>query len=172
MGLNSEQKPSLTPTTFGSFNSKLTISLPYKLLKQTLQLPENLRSMVLGHEYYSGDSKLLGISITEALYNKNAAPGNWKPSLEGAADGSISSVEKISGVKNFSSSKKALSISGKPAIIATMVYDNSKGNRIEQKVLVVMDGFVAWAITAIYVQSSEAAETIANQVVSSVSITQ
>lgn len=170
VGLNSEQNPSLTLTTLGSFNSKLKISLPFKLHKESLQVPENLRAMILGHEYYTGDSKLLGISVMEGLYNKSAMPANWKPSLEGAAEGSINSVSKVPGVKNFSSNQKKITISGKPAIIVTMTYDNSQGKKHEQKLLIVIDGYVSWLITAIYSQSSEAAKSVTNQVFSSVSI--
>lgn len=170
LGLIAEQNPPLNETTFDNFESKLSLGLPFLLVPQTITLPENIRSMLSGYEFYSGNNKLLGISISVGLYNKNAFPQNWKPSLEGAADGSINNVAKMSGVKNFSSSKRSTTVSGRPAIITTMNYDNKNTSQVEQKGLVVVDGYVLWQISVFFSQKEDASRNVANQILQSVSI--
>lgn len=170
-GLLGEKAIPLTELTLGNFGSKLTIKVPFAFTRDTLDLPVDSRSFIAKHEFYSGNNKAIGISITNALYKNPTDSPDWKPSLEGAADGSVMNVSNSTGVRNFTSGMESLTVSGIPARIATMQYTNSNDAKVEHKAFVLMDNNIIWAVSIIYKQEDESSRNLAKQIIQSMAIT-
>ncbi len=168
LGVIAEKNPPLTENVYGSFGSKILISVPYTLKKESINIPENARSMLSGNEFYGTDGRhAMEIGIANMLYNKEAFPKNRKPNLEGVAEGTINGM---AGNKNFSSTKEYINVSGIPAIIVTMIYEDPKLSRHEHKALILVDGYVCWSIGLLYKYDNETARNTAKKVFQSLSV--
>lgn len=170
IGLEAEKKPIMKETVLGNYGSKLTVKLPIELKEETMALPEYSNNAIDKHIFFTGSNKFMVVSIINGLYKKQIDRKNWTPNLEGAAEGSIESVSQSKGVKNFSSTKQYISVSGIPAIIVTMRYINSKSVPVEQKGFILMDNFVGWFVNITCKQDDTASQEMVQKILNSISI--
>ena len=105
----------------------------------------------------------LGSEIWKLL-NEKALP-DWPPSLDKFADALRDATLKIPGIKDLAYTKKATSISGKPALFAYMPYSDPKHDAmIEHTILYVQDGYMIWAIRIAYMMNDEETRSAASPV--------
>lgn len=170
LGLQAEQNPPLNELTLGKFDSKIKVSVPFELnAGKRINVSEDIRPYILGQERLEGYNKTMGLEITNAFYDAKLVPVNWKPDLEGAADGAINSLARSPKINNFSSNKTYITVSENPAILAKLSFYDRK-ILVESKILFLVDGYSLWMINTRYSQSDEAARKLVDKILQTVMI--
>ena len=170
LGLNAEQNPSLNQVTLAGIDSICKINVPFGLtMSEPVDVPQNLRAYVKGQKSYQGNNKIMNVLISTCTYDMKSLPKEFKPNLKGAADGSINGISNTLGVKNFTATKSNITVSGKPAILATILYDKNKV-KFERKILFFVDQDYLWMADVMYISGDKTAQKIASEILQSFAI--
>ena len=143
----------------------LTLLLPGHPHDEKLDLPQGAGQLVEAFESYNFTDPSINIGISRAVYRSQDA------NLDGAADGAISGVRNLSGVKLFNESKSETVVDGLAGREMKMTYMNGQF-QMNQFGLVFSRGRECWQIQIIGegLQNRAALENLKDAVFGSIKV--
>lgn len=102
IGLHAAQNPPLNQVALMGVDSTSKLSVPFELKASSkIDVPSDMMKYTKGQESYQGYNKFMGMEVITFCYEEKILPIDWKPSLEGAAEGDINGIAKASSITNF-----------------------------------------------------------------------
>ncbi len=152
--------------TYGAAPS-ITISSPVELTKQAdLEVPEEIRRLIIASSNYSYSNWLAGIEIAVAT---NSYDPSVQTSLDGAVNGVQSSIGQEEGVTLISSNLESFSISSVEGrkISGTL---NQRGDVLSYTALILVDENRLWTIMLSHEESDTQGAAIIERMINSIKI--
>lgn len=142
----------------------LTIMLPFALPENKLfRLDDDVKYYVESTKAYVGENEDIAVEIYAITFKSELFPTKWIPNLDSMADTSITSLKRLTGLKNLKSTREQRTVSGYPAIELKSTYILDNQDKM-QRVLHIANGFTTWSIRVNYKDTDDLDE-LATQII-------
>ncbi|MDD4767743.1 MAG: hypothetical protein PHF87_09270 [Desulfotomaculaceae bacterium] len=152
--------------TIGTIGPALTLTTPSEPNLISTEAPAVAQIYTQSYEEYECTSDAARISLF--LINGQYKSGLGTPNLQGATDGTVFALSQVEGTTVIQRNTTPIVVSGKNGTLITLTTDE-KGDKIEEKILIFIDGLKYWQVCIRYMTSDKAGGEAAQKVVESLS---
>ncbi|UYQ93710.1 zinc ribbon domain-containing protein [Chitinophaga horti] len=153
--------------TFTPFTgSNFTIETPVNLTARKYDLPPDVQQHIKDmHAYENAEKDGMKIAVSKAIYNDGITTD-----LNGAADGTINSLQQQPDVSQFDFTRQEISVNGTPAILQKGSYVYRKSTALQFITLSIAKDNELYQVMSIYGAADDTGSTVAGRFIRSVKL--